>query len=525
MNISLVGDGLGFDKTQTKVTVCGQPCEVSESRLDSIPGHILMFPPPFRVVFGMCRGAGTSAKCSAPAMTDQALIDQFPEAFPSIDLATVATKFYSDRGELEAQLSHLVFTSPVDQQIDLSMGMGSRSGCWFGFELPEGQEAFLTAVDFFPPTDPGRRARVVDTVFEARSFKGNLTWTEVQSVRGTVVTGSTIAQGWTSYTIDENSTNGSLVAQAFRVRILPDACQSSGELLRGVRFRGILLNKGNASSCPIEVDRVSHPLASAVGGSALLPVEMSYSLARTPVVTSLTPDRGTARGDTLVTLLGQGLEPLDSAGAAVAVSSQNAMIDFNGYSCVPSSANDTALSCLTTERGAIQPPSTTVFLEGRGYAIVSQSGEDTVFRYVDKWSNIFSWLDSEPPVDGDSVVVPEGQAIMLDQDSPQLFLLLISGYFEFDRKDLSLNATYIWIAGGSFYVGSEAAPFQHQATITLFGDRWFTIELPVIGSKMLAVTNLGGLGTCASKSDRSVVRLSARGKGIYIIQTIQIDRR
>lgn len=170
---------------------------------------------------------------------------------------------------------------------------------------------------------------------------------------------------------------------------------------------------------------------------------------------------------------------------------------------------------------------------------------------MDKWSNIYSWQDSEPPVDGDSVVVPEGQAIMLDVDSPKLFLLLISGYFEFDRKDdwirvmvlhglarfsfggvnggmyinrrihhsgrihrspfsvvfdpedLQLDSTYIWIAGGNFYVGSEAAPFLHQATITLHGDRWHTIELPVIGSKMLAVTDLGGLGGVSEDPKKS----------------------
>ena len=66
------------------------------------------------------------------------------------------------------------------------------------------------------------------------------------------------------------------------------------------------------------------------------------------------------------------------------------------------------------------------------------------------------------------------------------------------------------IAGGSFYVGSEAAPFLNQATITLHGDRWFTIELPVIGSKMLAVTDLGGLGTCAHLYKRTN-RLSRTG--------------
>jgi len=171
-----------------------------------------------------------------------------------------------------------------------------------------------------------------------------------------------------------------------------------------------------------------------------------------------------------------------------------------------------ALSCITSERNnGIQPPSTVLWLAGRGYAIISERAEDTVFRYVDRWSNVFSWLESEPPVDGDSVVVPEGQAIMLDQDSPQLFLLLISGYFEFDRKDLKLDATYIWISGGTFWVGSEEAPFLNQATITLHGDRWHTIELPVIGSKMLAVTDLGGFGTCAA-NHQMTVRLSARGK-------------
>eukprot|EP00438_Fugacium_kawagutii_P001911 Skav218218 [mRNA] locus=scaffold1375:86487:92544:- [translate_table: standard] len=354
-HLTIQGTGLGFEPAQSHITVCGEPCEVKVSN-------------------------GTTVVCELPSMTDQNFINAFPDAFPSIDLATMAAKFYTDYGEQEA--------------IDISMGLGTRSGCWFGFELPPSKEAFLTAVDFFPPTDPNRRSKA----------------------RGQ----------W-------RRPHESIVAM------------------------------------------------------------------RTPRVTSLSPDRGTARGDTLVTLYGEG------------VGTGNAEIFFNGYPCIPQEANSTALSCMTTERNAgINAPSTTVMLQGRGYAIISERAEDTVFRYVDKWSNIYSWLESEPPVDGDSVVVPEGQAIMLDVNSPKLFLLLISGYFEFDRQDLMLNSTYIWIAGGSFYVGSEAAPFLHQATITLHGDRWHTIELPVIGSKMLAVTDLGGLGTCAHLYKREV-RLSSRG--------------
>ncbi len=63
------------------------------------------------------------------------------------------------------------------------------------------------------------------------------------------------------------------------------------------------------------------------------------------------------------------------------VTTSNAVVTFNGYDCIPQEANDTALSCMTTERNAgINAPSTTVFLEGRGYAIISERAEDTVFR-------------------------------------------------------------------------------------------------------------------------------------------------
>ena len=47
---------------------------------------------------------------------------------------------------------------------------------------------------------------------------------------------------------------------------------------------------------------------------------------------------------------------------------------------------------------------------------------------IDRWSNKFSWLHSEPPVDGDSVVVPEGQAILLDEDSCTGFPIVVSHY-------------------------------------------------------------------------------------------------
>jgi len=227
------------------------------------------------------------------------------------------------------------------------------------------------------------------------------------------------------------------------------------------------------------------------------PATLSHEASRTPILTKLTPNQGTARGGTEVLLHGSGLQPLGvEEGTSVAESVQ---VFFNGYPCTVLEANETQALCVTSERDSgITAPSTSVWVAGRGRALVAgENSEATTFQYIDKWSNIYSWLDSEPPVDGDSVIVPQGQSILLDQDSPLLFFVLIQGLLQFDRKDLNFDATYIWISGGHLSVGSEEVPFLHRATITLHGDRWWTIELPFIGCKNLVVTNAGGLhGGC-----------------------------
>ena len=81
----------------------------------------------------------------------------------------------------------------------------------------------------------------------------------------------------------------------------------------------------------------------------------------------------------------------------IGVSSSTAVVTLNGYNCVPQAANSTALSCMTTERNAgIKPLATTVFLQGRGYAIISERAEDTVFRRG-VIEIFFCWLAWESP--------------------------------------------------------------------------------------------------------------------------------
>ena len=58
-----------------------------------------------------------------------------------------------------------------------------------------------------------------------------------------------------------------------------------------------------------------------------------------------------------------------------------------------------------------------------------------------------------------------------------------------DNQDVGLNAEYIVVTdNGNFQVGTEAQPFQHKATITMYGTLR-SIELPIFGAKVLALRN------------------------------------
>ncbi len=56
-------------------------------------------------------------------------------------------------------------------------------------------------------------------------------------------------------------------------------------------------------------------------------------------------------------------------------------------------------------------------------------------------------------------------------------------------QDLNINATYFYISGGRVEIGTEKQPFLQKAVITLHGDRWRDVEIPNVGSKVLAVSD------------------------------------
>ena len=85
---------------------------------------------------------------------------------------------------------------------------------------------------------------------------------------------------------------------------------------------------------------------------------------------------------------------------------------------------------------------------------------------------------------GDSMWIQPGQRILLDCDI-KVYMLIVQGNLEFDRKDIKLDANYIFVMGGSLVVGTEEEPFLQQAIITLHGSP-VSKEIPVYGAKSLS---------------------------------------
>lgn len=110
-----------------------------------------------------------------------------------------------------------------------------------------------------------------------------------------------------------------------------------------------------------------------------------------------------------------------------------------------------------------------------------------MFRFADRWSARTTWGGGDPPVSGDSVVIPENETVLLDVSPPRLELLVVMGELVFlDQQDLELIARHIMVRGGAIRIGAPGVPHRHRAVITLYGDRR-DYAIPLYGAKVLAV--------------------------------------
>ncbi|KAI8520654.1 Fibrocystin-L [Branchiostoma belcheri] len=200
----------------------------------------------------------------------------------------------------------------------------------------------------------------------------------------------------------------------------------------------------------------------------------TYRSSLTPVITEVSPRRGGTAGGTTVTITGTGF------GATAADNS----VTIAGSECIIQSASTTQIVCVTeAHQGSAK---TKVRVAVGDHGIATQADAD--YWYIDRWSSVFTWGGGPLPEAGDFVIVPAGQTLLLDTDTPVLKVLLIEGgELIFDEQDLELQAEYALITnGGLLQVGTEEEPFQHKAIITMHGHVR-SPELPLYGAKTLGV--------------------------------------
>ncbi len=82
------------------------------------------------------------------------------------------------------------------------------------------------------------------------------------------------------------------------------------------------------------------------------------------------------------------------------------------------------------------------------------------------WSQPSTWETGVIPQAGEDVIIPEGQRVILDINTPDLNGLTINGVLEFNNQDLELTANWILI-NGKLQIGVQDSPFTNKAIITL----------------------------------------------------------
>ena len=354
---------------------------------------------------------------------------------------------------------------------------GDTSTYWMSVGAPDavltldlGLERTVTAVtfDWLPIDENGALAAANSIlVLYTTSATGDADWSP----------GASVLNAWEptiSLSLSDGGANAALGVMARRLRLyLRDAAFGSAINASLPMFA---LRELTATSCVL-------PERVVTASTALV-----YSKDLSPLVSSVYPTRGSTAGGTVITLQVEGLP----SGASVG----DVSVSVVGLPCVVTSVSSSEVVCLTSSYGVtfagnpgVGPVELTIEPTGRAAAT-----SNATYQYIDLWSRYTTWGSSvggadgitRPGIDtdGDSVWIQIGQHILLDADV-SVYMLVVQGTLEFDRKDLRLDASYIFVMNGAFIVGTEAEPFVHQALITLHGTP-VSREIPVYGAKSIS---------------------------------------
>jgi hypothetical protein len=430
----LVITGQGLSKNMT-AKVCGDPCVYLNSSYNSYT-------------------------CAAPKHITTEYIDSLSMQDISIDLVETLDSTTSSKYSVYASTSGASSAFDNSYYTYFQFTSSSSSECYIGIRMLGQYRIQPFRMRYYPRYQYA-------TSIQTHYFEGS---TDNGVTYQILATGTSAKEGWNYLTAD-----------------------SQTGWYTHLRYHSINDKYGSVRHCPFNEIKFLGTIASTIiacpirlssGPRLFAPGYLNYSIAYTPVVRAVSPLNGSSLGNTTLTLTGDFFTSMSDTTPTVLI---------NSIACEVVTYGSSSITCITGRRPSdnIQENSISVLIPKRGYAIV---GDNVQFTYLDRWSELTTWRNQEPPVDGDFVVIPQGQTILLDVDTPILKFLLIQGqlYLDSAKPSISIDAYYIFVYGGLLQIGTASQPYESQVTITLHGKRFGEIEVPEIGSKCLVVasTNL-----------------------------------
>lgn len=88
------------------------------------------------------------------------------------------------------------------------------------------------------------------------------------------------------------------------------------------------------------------------------------------------------------------------------------------------------------------------------------------------------------------VYVPEGMTLFVDQTTPRLDGIIVSGgkIIFADESDIEVHTNLITVNGGEFRAGTQDHPYQNKLTFILYGS-YYGVQLPMYGNKGIICHN------------------------------------
>lgn len=169
-----------------------------------------------------------------------------------------------------------------------------------------------------------------------------------------------------------------------------------------------------------------------VTGNKVLSNAVTYSHAATSVVNSVTPQFGPSVGADVIHIVGTGF------GSTVTVT-------IDGIDCPIVNKTSTEIYCTTGRRQSPPSSGNTFIVNSDGNAAKIAS---VPYRYIDRWSNTDTWGGEAVPREGDSVYVPKGMTLLVDQSTPILDAVIVEGKIQFEDRDLTFDTHYFVINAG-----------------------------------------------------------------------------